>query len=239
MRPKNQMKESLFRFHSTGAPGLFALLALCFLLAGGAAEQASAQPKFQLKRTKRETMPVTVRLYGGYNGMSEIAEPFQDRFENTIETEWGGLLMGLQGSVLIDTIGRPFWLGVDVSSFRLAKRRLIKREDVYYRNDSTAVDAIEQVNGLGFHMILTIDVVPRIGLQLGAGVQYLSGSADVVSDVVGLFEPRWIPSVFAVVTVTALKYEHGSIDFDFRGMQGIDGYGSFQFQSMLVFTFNF
>jgi hypothetical protein len=233
------MKESVSRMLPGRAGRLCAVLAACLILAAGVAEQASAQPKFQLKRTKRETQPVTVRLYGGYNGMSEIAEPFQDRFENTFETEWGGLLMGIQGSVLIDTIGRPFWLGADVSSFRLAKRRLSVRRDVFYKNDSSAVDAIEQVSGLGIHAVLSIDVVRRIGLQLGVGVQYMTGSANVLSEVVGLFESRWIPSVYIGITFTALKYEHGSIDFDFRGMKGIDGYGSFQFQSALVFTFNF
>ena len=214
------------------------LSTLCVLLLASSSD-AVAQPKFQIKRTKRESTPIAIRLFGGYNGVSDPSEKFQDRFENTVETLWGGLLAGVQGSVLVDTIGRPIWAGLELSHSRIAKRRMARHVGVYYKSDSSEVDKNEVVSAYAINVMVTIDVIKRVSVQLGGGAQYLYGTADVVSDVAGLFETRWIPAVFGALSLTALHYEHGSIDFDFRAMKGFGEYGCFQFQSLLCFTFDF
>jgi hypothetical protein len=215
----------------------FAALFCMLLLA--CPQEAGAQSKFQIKRTKRETTPISVRLIGGFNGISDPSEPFQDRFENTVETLWGGLFAGLQGSILVDTIGRPFWAGLELAHMSVAKRRMAKKVGVYYRSDSSEVDKNETVSAYGIQALLTVDVMRRVSVQIGGGAQYMYSNADVVSDVAGLFETRWVPTMVGALSLTALEYEHGSIDFDFRAMQGFGDYGCFQFQSLICFTFNF
>ena len=180
-----------------------------------------------------------LQLFGGYNGMSDPSEKFQDQFENTIFTAWGGILVGIQGAMLIDTIGLPFWVGAEATYQRMGKRYLAQIPGVFYRSDSSKVEYDERVFAVGGQLYLMISVIERIHVQLGGGMQYLFGKTDVESEVMGLFQPAWVPTVMGALNLEMLRYEHGSIDANFRAMKGFGDYGSFQFQSALGFTFDF
>ena len=198
-----------------------------------------AQPKFQLKRTTREATPFMVRLYGGYNGMTEPSDALQDKIEGTIATSWGGLQVGLQLAVIIDTIGVPFWLGGEVSNQRIGKRHLAKRTDVFYSSDSTAVGKDEYIGGFGMQFLLFIDPFQRTQIILGCGALYFSGRVDSESDVTGLIPEIWMGTATAGISYAIFKYEHGSIDTYFRLTKGFGTFGSLHFQSLLCFTFAF
>jgi hypothetical protein len=218
-------------------PPTILLFAASLMILSGVA--AVAQPKLQLKRTKHDTFPLTIQLYGGYNGMSDPSEKLQDMFENTVQTSWGGLMMGARARTLLDTLVRPIWLGVDFHYHRSANRWLDKIPNVMFVSDSSRVRAEERLNTYGAQVFFGIDVVAGILLELGGGLQYYTGKTDIESPVLGLFQPVWVPVVMTAVNAPLLKYEHGSIDANFRFVKGFGDYGSFHIQSLLVFTFNF
>lgn len=198
-----------------------------------------SQTRFELKRTKHDSRPKMLQIFGGFNGISDPSEKLQDQFENTIFTDWGGILVGLQGLMVLDTIGLPFWAGVEFNYQRMAKRYLAQIPGVYYKSDSTKVEFDERVFALGGQALFMITVIDRVHIQLGGGVQYLFSMNDVESEVVGLFQSIWIPTLTGAINMKLLRYDHGSIDINFRAMKGLGEYGSFQFQSALGFTFDF
>jgi hypothetical protein len=225
------------RFRHAPAAVLLSLLVIALLLAN----PAYGQGRFRLKRTKSEAFPLTIQLYGGYNGMSHPSEQLQKDFE-TVNNAWGGVMLGVKTRVMIDTILRPFWIGLDLYYHSTAKRSLAAKHldySVYYASDSSQVNAYEYLNTYGAHLYFAIDVYKRVFIEFGGGVQYLVSNADITSDVVGLYSPVWIPTVMGGISAPLLRYDHGSIDAYLRITKGFGTYGSVHFQSLLEFTFNF
>lgn len=199
-----------------------------------------AQSPFRLKRMQKESVPINVTLMAGYNGMSEPAEIHQHRFENTNLTSNGGLALGLQGMVELDTVVVRIWVGAEVSYYRMYKRALYDDPDVHYIGEDTPVDAIESLWGLGANGILAFGPVLHVTLLLGGGLQYQDARIDSQLPIEGnLTEDRMIPVALAALNIILLEYDHGSIDAQLRGLKGFGDYGNIQFQSMLAFTFNF
>lgn len=217
-------------------PILFLIL-LCAFAAPFA--EGIAQPRFQLQRTKRETMPISVQLYGGYNGISDPSDRLQDLYENTSLTSWGGVMIGLKVRAAIDTVVRPVWAGIDLYYHRTAKRWLYDKPSVVYASDSSRVHADERLASYGFHLFGSFELFPAVCIELGGGFQYLHASNDIESPLLGLFEPVWVGTGMAGVDIALLRYEHGSINGNFRLVKGFGEYGSVHFQSLLAFTFSF
>jgi len=221
--------------HVLRFPFLPSLLLLLFCLSLGAA----AQPRYKLKRTKTESIPVTARLYGGYNGMSDPSDKLQDQFENTLSTSWGGIMIGLQSLIHIDTIGLPLWAGLDVNYSLVSRRFLLQIPTVSYVSDGSRVYADERLYGVAIHGLFAIDIFKPLQLQFGGGMQYLASSYDVDSEIEGTFEPVWVPCVVLSGVFSLLEYDHGSIEANLRAVKGFEENGSFHFQSILAFTFDF
>ncbi len=213
---------------------LFLLVFAAFLVT-----EAAAQSRFQLRRTKKESVPVNATLYAGYNGMTEPTDIMQDMFDHTNETSWGGVLIGLQGMYRLDTSFVPIWAGLDVYYNRIGKRWTMDKESVRFPDEPGLVDAVERVHGYGVNAVLGIGPVARIQLLLGGGIQYLTAQLDPALDVLGLFEAQIVPTVLVGGNVQLLVYDHGSIDYTARVLKGFGDYGATQFQSTLGFTFSF
>lgn len=198
-----------------------------------------AQKRLELRRTQRKSNPVMVQLYAGYNGMSNPADTLQNLFINRDYIEWSGLMLGVQTLIPVDTLGLPMWIGLDFYYHRMAKRFLRTITTVFYKSDSSRVYGEERLGGYGANLLIAFDIISRFQLQLGGGIQYLDSEVNVESEVVGLFESQWIPSVAGSINIELLKYEHGSIDANFRVAKSFGTFGSIHFQSLLGFTFDF
>ncbi|MDH7516492.1 MAG: hypothetical protein QHI48_11535 [Bacteroidota bacterium] len=198
-----------------------------------------AQPKLQLKRTRRESTPFTMRLLGGYNGVSEPSDALQDLIECTPTTIWGGVMAGAQGIIPLDTLGFPLSLGFEAYYHRMAKRWLGLRPEVKYVSDGSDVRTDEYIHGIGVDLLVQAALSRFFTIHLGGGPLCLFATADIDSEVSGLFPTTWMPCVFGAVNYALLRYEHGSIDGTIRLTKGFGRYGSFHFQSLLAFTFNF
>lgn len=209
----------------------------------GASMPAQAQESFRLKRTKKESVPINVQLLAGYNGMSDPAEFYQDRFENTNLTSIGGVALGLLGMIEIDTLWSQLWVGADVRYFRLYKRALYDDPGVYFVGEPESagtVDAIESLWALEANVFLAFGPVSKFTVMLGGGMQYHDASVDKDLPLEGsLTEDRFIPVAMAGLNIMLLQYDHGSIDAQFRALKGIGDYGSFHVLSLLGFTFAF
>ena len=201
----------------------------------------TAQDGFRLKRTKKESTPFNAQVLVGYNALSTPADNIQDMFENSNLTSLGGVGVALQGMVELDTIVTRVWLGAEVSYYRMAKRWLADDPLVRYTDeDTTTVDAVETVWGLGGNLLMAIGPFARLTLIFGPGVQYQIARVDKDLPIEGnLYENRVIPTALASVNLQLLNYDHGSIDANFRGLWGFGEWGSFQYQSFLGFTFSF
>lgn len=216
----------------------FSLFVLLLLF--GHTSDVSAQDGFRLKRTKKETVPITAAVLAGYNGLSTPADRIQDLFEHSNLTSLGGVAVGLQGMVELDTILTQIWVGAEVSYYRMAKRWLADDPEVYYPGEDIRVDAVETLWGLGANLIFAIGPVSRFTLIFGPGVQFHDGRIDKELRIEGrIYEDRVIPTALGSINFQLLRYDHGSIDANFRGLWGFGEYGSFQFQSMLGFAFHF
>lgn len=204
---------------------------------------AQAQNPFQLKRTKKESVPINVQILAGYNGMSDPAEFYQDRFENTNLTAIGGVAFGLLGMIELDTIISQVWVGADVRYFRLYKRALYDDPGVYFVGEPESggtVDAIEALWALEANAFVAFGPVWKFTVLFGGGAQYHDASVDRDFALEGsLTEDRFIPVATAGLNVILLAYDHGSIDAHFRAVKGFGEYGSFHVLSMLGFTFAF
>ncbi|MBN1448744.1 MAG: hypothetical protein JXA28_12505 [Bacteroidetes bacterium] len=224
--------------HRTLRRTLILVLVLC---ASGSAGEALAQSSFRLKRTKKETTPINAQLLAGYNGMSNPADIIQDMFEHTNLTSLGGLAVGIQGMIELDTVLTQIWVGAEVNYSRLAQRWLLEDPDVHFVGEAESqVDAVERLWGLGGNLLFAIGPVARLTLVFGPGLQYQDARIDTNLPIEGnLSEDRIIPTALGGVNLQLLVYDHGSIDANFRGVWGFGDYGSFQFQSLLGFTFNF
>jgi hypothetical protein len=202
--------------------------------------ELQAQDGFRLKRTKKESVPINVQVLAGYNGMSDPADKIQDIFDHTNLTSFGGVGVGLQGMIELDTIVTRIWAGAEVSYYRMAKRWLADDPGVYYPGEDLRVHAVETLWGLGANAVIALGPVYRVTLIFGPGIQYHDARVDSELQIEGnLYEDRIVPTALGSVNAQLLKYDHGSIDINFRGIWGFGDYGSFQFQSMLGFTFNF
>ncbi len=214
---------------------LFALIMTLILSAA-----AQGQNSFRLQRTKKESVPINVSLLAGYNGMSDPAEVYQDRFENTNLTSNGGVALGLQAMIELDTLLVPIWAGAELGYYRMFKRALYDDPDVHFVGEDTRVEAIETLWGIGANAIVAFGPVARVTLIIGGGLQYQDARTDTNLPIEGnLTEDRVVPVALAALVAKLLQYDHGSIDVQFRGLSGLGDYGSFHFQSMLGFTFNF
>ncbi len=207
----------------------------------GAGVEALAQPKFLLKRTKRETNPFFIQIYGGYNGVSDPAEVIQDRVRDVDGNTYGGVMLGLQAAFQLDTVlYRPLWLGGEFYYHRYVNRDLRGQPDVYYVDEpGSVVEYIEQLFAVGAQIFIAYDPIKRLQIQAGGGVQYLYPQVDIPTETEGLFEAHVIPTVFVGGKVVMLSYLQGSIDANIRLMKGFGEYGSIELQSLLGFTFNF
>lgn len=219
-----------------GIPRHFTSLAFVLLLLPAL---AAAQPRFQLRRTTQQSSPFMVRLFAGYNGVTEPSDALQDMIENTWNTSWGGLMLGLQGGVVVDTIGIPVLVGGEVYYHRMAKRYLGVVPGTFYTSDSSRVSLDEYIGGYGAQLLLILEPFPRTHIMFGAGLLYLNGSVETESEITGLFPDIWMGTVSASLAYALLKYDQGSIDAMFRLTKGFGTYGSLQFQSLLNFTFLF
>lgn len=220
----------------------FRILTIATLIAAaGLPTISTAQSPFRLKRTKKESVPINVTLLAGYNGISEPAEIYQDRFENTNLTAIGGFAMGLQAMIELDTLLTQVWFGGEVSYSRMYKRALYDDPGVYYTGEpGKPVDAIESLWAIGANAFIAIGPVSQFMLIIGGGTQYHNALVDKDLPITGtLTNDRFIPVAMAALNIMLLEYDHGSIDAQFRGIKGIGDYGSVQFQSMLAFTFAF
>ncbi|MBE0645909.1 MAG: hypothetical protein IH600_17645 [Bacteroidetes bacterium] len=199
-----------------------------------------AQNSFRLKRTKKESIPINVALMAGYNGMSEPADILQDKFENTNLTSIGGLALGLQAMIELDTVLVRIWVGAEGGYYRMMKRALYDDPGVHYIGEEGPVEAIESLWGIGANAFVAFGPVAQMTLLLGGGMQYQDARLDKQLPIEGtLTEDRIIPVALAALNVMLLEYDHGSIDAQLRGLKGFGDYGNIQFQSMLAFTFNF
>jgi len=235
------MSNNQFRkFHaihmcrSTGISLLFFFGMLALL-----GSTATAQGRFQLKRTKTEGIPINVSLLAGYNGMTEPADVIQDAFDHTVLSSNGGVMLGIQAAVRLDTLLLPIWVGVEGYYNRISKRWTKDKPEVYFPDEEGRVDAVETLGGYGGNIIVMVGPVARISLIVGCGVQYLDADIDTDATVLGTFGSHYVPTVLAGGVFQLLVYEHGSIDLQLRGLKGIGEYGSVQLQSVLGFTFNF
>lgn len=202
---------------------------------------AQGQETFRLKRVKKEHTPVNVVLMSGYSGLSEPADILQDRFEHTNLTSLGGVAFALQGLVEINTSVLPVWAGVEIGYYRLMKRALYDDPDVRYIGElDIRVDALETLWGIDAKALLSFGPVSRISLLFAGGAQYIDARIDKDLPIEGnLTEDRILPVVMVGASLLLLEYDHGSIDLQFRGLQGFGDYGSTLFQSMIAFTFGF
>lgn len=201
-----------------------------------------AQPKLKLQRTSGKGVPIILKLYGGYNGISDPSNALQDKFEGTFSTTWGGVVLGFQTLLRIDTVGFPLSAGLDLSYQRLVNRNLAKRTDVRYldgRDSTTEVKAEETLHAYMPLLVADFELIPRINIQVGGGFQYIYSRSNVDGLVSGLFSPTMVPVVFGSLCLKILAYDHGSINYDARFLKGFGEYGSFHTQSLLAFTFNF
>lgn len=219
-------------------------LIVVFVLIGAfCAREAAAQSSFRLKRTKKETVPINVQLLAGYNGLSTPADIIQDYYEGTNLTSLGGVAVALQGMVELDTLLTQVWLGAEISYYRMAQRWLADDQEVNYVGETWAenpVDAVERLWGMGSNLLLAVGPFARFTLMGGPGLQYQQPRIDKELPIEGnLYEAQLIPTALANINFKLLIYDHGSIDANFRGLWSFGEYGSFQFQSMLGFTFNF
>jgi hypothetical protein len=216
------------------------LFLLILILVLGSAVDAQAQEGFRLKRTKKETVPINAAVLTGYNGMSTPADRIQDKFEHSNLTSHGGVAVGLQGMVEIDTVLAQIWVGAEVSYYRMARRWLADDPGVYYPGEEIRVDAVETLWGMGANLVFAFGPVSRFTLIFGPGLQFQDARIDTELQIEGsLYEDRIVPTALGSVNFQLLRYDHGSIDANFRGLWGFGEYGSFQFQSMLGFAFNF
>ncbi len=200
--------------------------------------QMHAQPKVRLVRTNKATAPLKFQIYGGYNGMSTPDDRLQDRFENTNETNWGGFMMGIKALIAIDTIGIPFWMGVNGYTHRTMKRSLYDAPTVHYPDSQNPVQAIETVFSYGIEGIIAFGPFARTMIEIGGGAQRTRSSVDHPSVIIGLFQDVWLPTVMTAVNFELLKYEHGSIDANIRFLKTFGDYQNFQLESLFCFTFN-
>ena len=199
-----------------------------------------AQEGFRLKRTKRVSTPISIQIFGGYNGMSDPSEALQDMFENTNRTSWGGLMLGAQAAIEIDTVfGFSFWGGVEGYYHRLATRWLADKPDVGFPDSDELVQHTETLSAFGGNIFLAYGPLWIFTLQVGGGLQYLSGHVDTSIPINGLFQSQVVPVFLGAVNVRLLSYDHGSIDAIFRSFRGFGDYGSYQQQSLIGFTFLF
>ena len=218
----------------------FLFLVLLSVLATQLAAQQTTG--FELKRTKKETVPIVITLLGGYNGISNPSDKLQDMFERTNKTSWGGLMVAMQFAVNIDSLpsGSPLWLGGEMYVKRIATRWLADVEGVYYPDEEDVlVEVVETLRAYGGGLLVALDPFDIFTLQLGAGVQYLNAHIDSEAEIVGLFEPQWVPTATVGAFVPLFKYDHGNLSANFRGMWGFGEYGSFEFQSLFGFIFLF
>ncbi len=219
------------------------LLIVFLLVAGFCAQEATAQSSFRLKRTKKESIPINAQLLAGFNGMSTPADIIQDHFENSNLTSLGGVAVALQGMVELDTLLTPVWVGAEISYYRMAQRWLADDQEVNYLGETWAenpVDAVERLWGMGGNLLLAVGPFARFTLMGGPGLQYQQPRIDKDLPIEGhLYEAQLIPTALANINFKLLIYDHGSIDMNFRGLWGFGEFGSFQFQSMLGFTFSF
>ncbi len=200
---------------------------------------ADAQGRFQLRRTKKDGIPINVSLLAGYNGMNEPADIIQDAFDHTVLSSTGGVMLGIQGLIRIDTLLLPIWVGTEAYYHRVAKRWTMDKEEVRFPDEEGRVDAVETMGGYGGNVLFVFGPVAGISLMLGGGMQYLHATIDTDAAVLGLFGSHYVPTALAGVAFRLFKYEHGSIDLQVRGMKGFGEYGSVQVQSLLGFTFGF
>jgi hypothetical protein len=214
-------------------------LLLTAFLAGLYTTSAEAQGRFQLRRTKSEGIPINATILAGYNGMNNPADVIQDNFDHTVLSSNGGVMIGLQGVMRIDTTILPVWVGAEAYYHRVAKRWTLERPEIRFPDEEGRVDAVETMGAYGGHIIVMLGPVSSISLILGGGMQYLNATLDSDATVLGLFGSHWVPTALAGVNLNLLTYEHGSIDLQLRGMKGFQEYGSFQVQSLLGFTFAF
>jgi hypothetical protein len=200
-----------------------------------------AQPRFILKRTNKESTPVFVQILGGYNGVSDPAEAIQIRVRDIDGNTYGGVMMGIQVAMTLDSMFRqPLWFGTEVYYHRFVDRDLSAQSDVFYPDEpELPVKYIEVLHSVGAQLFFAYNIVRRFQLQLGGGVQYMYTQVSIPTDVSGLFEPQVIPTASVMGRFILLEYDHGSIDVNIRGMQGFGEYGSFEVQSLLGFTFRF
>ncbi len=217
---------------------LFTALLGCILLLLSV-QDAGAQARLKLKRTNDTKIPWYILLYGGYNGMSEPSEQLQDMFENTVKTSWGGVIMAAQGLVQIDTLWRPLLGGVEVYYQRMVSRHLAKREEVHYPDDTTPVESIETLWAWGVQAIIAWDVHENAQIGVGGGFQHIYSQSDVEGKVTGLMQPVTFPTVSGQFIWRLLKYDHGSINGFFRVMKGFGEWGSIEFHSAVLFSFDF
>jgi hypothetical protein len=201
-------------------------------------KEVAAQPKVRLVRTNKQSLPIKVQLYGGYNGMSTPDDRLQDIFENTYMTNWGGIMTGLKALVTIDTLGLPFWAGFNAYYQRAMKRSLSDAPGVRYPDSPTPVRGIETVFSYGIEGVLAFGPFSRCTIEIGAGGQYLQPSVDNQTVIIGLFKQRWLTTAMAALNVSLLTYEHGSIDANLRFLRTFGDFNNFQFQSLFCFTFN-
>ncbi len=213
---------------------------IMLLFVGITADSLHAQSGFRLKRTKKESIPISAQVYAGYNGMSDPANKLQDLYEGSRLTSLGGLAVGVQAMIELDTLLTQVWLGADVSYYRMAKRWLADDPEVVYPGEDIRVDAVERLWGAGANLIVGIGPIWRFTIKGGPGFQYHIPSIDSELQIEGnIYESRFIPTALASFEFQLLTYDHGSIDTKFRGIWGFGDYGSFQFQSLIGFTFNF
>ncbi len=216
------------------------LLALILILLLAADAGAQTKPKFQIKRTKRDSMPVRAQLYGGYNGMSNPSDKMQDMFEGNGLLTWSGVMMGVQAMVPIDTLLVPIWVGLDVH-YQLHGKRDMKPMNVRTKIDDKPLQnkVVETVSAWGGSLLIGIELLPSLTLLGGGGPSFVIGSHDAMSELTGDFQDVLVWTVTGAVNYSVLRYDHGSIDTQFRVHQGFGDWGNFQFESLLGFTFNF
>jgi hypothetical protein len=231
------------RAHVCAVPALprlsSSLLALILILLLAADAGAQTKPKFQIKRTKRDSMPVRAQLYGGYNGMSHPSEKMQDMFEGSGMTSWSGVMIGLQAMVPIDTLLIPIWVGIDAHYQRHGKRNMRSKGVVTKSDGQPIPTTIETVNAWGGSLLIGFDLLPSLTLLGGGGPSFAMGSHDAISEVIGDFQDVMVWTVTGAINYAILRYDHGSIDTQFRVHKGFGDWGNVQIESLLGFTFNF
>ena len=209
------MTRSPFKINTGTA--VFTAVVIGILLAGLCSESLYAQSSFRLKRTKKESIPITAQVYAGYNGMSDPADKLQDIYEGSSLTSLGGLAVGVQAMIEIDTVLTRIWIGADVSYYRMAKRWLADDPEVVYPGEDIRVDAVERLWGAGANLIFGLGPIWRITIQGGPGFQYHDPRIDSDLQIEGnVYESKFIPTALLSFGFQLLKYDHGSIDAKFR-----------------------